>query len=378
MKIAGAEVFQYALPLARPIPLRGRPLASRAGLLLRLHAASGHSAWGEASPLPGFSRETLTACRKKLGEVMSAVLSHGGELDAAGLGRLEAFRGPAVHSAAYFAVESAWHLLEAAAAGRTPWGDKAPARDASLRLNALLAGDDDAILEKAGRVPALGYRAVKLKVGRERMTDDIQLVRAVRECVGPDVAMRLDANQAWSLEDAILFGKAAAGTNIAYIEEPCAAPGDLPAFHRATGIPYAIDESIYTIHDMVQGRSANRLHDRVIAGVVNGAAALVWKPTLIHTPNLGKLLFRDVSQGQSNRIVISAAFESGVGIAALANYAAMFAAPETPAGLDTYDWMEPDILRERLPMTGGTADLHAINAAAQSVDLDRLERVWPL
>ena len=378
MIIAKAEVFQYTLPLANPIPLRGRTLDTRSGLLLKIHAPDGHSAWGEAAPLPGFSRENLAACRKKLIEVVQVLLAPGANLDDEGMRKLPVFGGRTAHSATYFAVESAWHLLDAAIRGIPPWRAKAPGRDATLQLNALLAGDESQVYARAQEAAVRGYRAVKLKVGRESMTDDIRIVRTVREIIGAEIDLRLDANQAWSLEDAVLFGRSIRESNAAYIEEPCASLGDLPAFQRATGIPYAIDESIFAIHDMLANRAPAPLGERAIAQIVQGAAALVWKPTLVHTPTLGGLLFRDIAQGQSSRIVVSAAFESGVGIAALANYAAMFAAPETPVGLDTYAWIAPDVLKERLPMDSGTVDLHAINAAARSVDIDRLERVWPL
>jgi O-succinylbenzoate synthase len=376
VRIARAEVFQYTLPLDTPIVLRGRTLSERSGLLLRLHAPEGASAWGEAAPLPGFSRETVSACRKKLIEAVQALLERG-ELDDAAMRGLDVFRGTAAHSATYFAVESAWHALDAALRGTTPWAHRAPAHGTTLQLNALLAGDEAAVYARAREAAALGYRAVKLKVGRERMTDDIRIVRAVREALGPEVALRLDANQAWSLDDAVLFGKAVADSRIAYIEEPCSNLKDLPAFQLATRIPYAIDESIFTIHDVIQGRADSPLDERVISGIVQEAEALVWKPTLVHTPTLGELLFRDITQGHSSRIVVSAAYESGVGTAALAGYAAMFAAPDTPVGLDTYNWIRPDLLRERLPLDRGTVDLEAILRAAETVDLDRLQRVWP-
>jgi len=375
--IAKAEVFQYTLPLSKPIPLRGRTLETRSGLLLRIYSPDGLAAWGEAAPLPGFSRENLSACRKKLVDTAKALLAPGANLDDEGMRKLDAFRGPVAHSATYFSVESAWHMLDAAVRNVSPWHAKAPGRNASLQINALLTGEENQIYNRAREAAAQGYRAVKLKVGREQMAEDIRIVRAVRESIGPEVDLRLDANQAWSLEDSILFGRAIRASNPAYIEEPCANFGDLPAFHRATGIPYAIDESIYTIHDMLLGRAPTQIGERAIAGIVKEAAALVWKPTLVHTPTLGALLFRDVAQGQSSRVVLSAAYESGVGIAALANYAAMFAAPETCVGLDTYAWIEPDILKERLPMQSGTVDLYAINNAAQTVDMDRLEQVWP-
>lgn len=378
MKIAKAEIFQYTLPLARPIPLRGGPMQERNGYLLKLYASTGSTAWGEAAPLPGFSRESMAECRKTLVAAATDLLAVDDAFDSDFPRRLKAFSGTSAHSAAYFAVESAWHLLADALESKAPWHRKDPARDASLFLNALLAGEPDEIRGKAVSAAALGYRAVKLKVGRESMTEDIRLVREVRSIIGPDISLRLDANQAWSLQDAMLFGKATGDAGIAYIEEPCIEPGDLPSFHRATGIPYAIDESIHMLHDTLHGRGPRRLSQRAVADIFEGAAALVWKPTLVHTPILGQLLFRDVTHGHSNRVVISAAFESGVGTAALANYAALFAAPDTPAGLDTYAWMAPDVLQQRLPLTGGTVDLHAINQAAKTVDGDRLQRIWPV
>lgn len=377
MRIAKAEVFQYTLPLARPIPLRGDKVTERTGFLLKLYSAGGHTAWGEAAPLPGFSRESMAECRRTLLAAAADLLDKEDALDTDFPRRLKAFSGTSAHSAAYFAVESAWHLLLDASENKAPWHRKDPGRDASLHLNALLAGAPDEIRGKAVSAAALGYRAVKLKVGRESMTEDIRLVREVRSIIGPEISLRLDANQAWSLDDAVLFGKAMGDAGIAYIEEPCKVPGDLPAFHRATGIPYAIDESIHLLHDSLHGRGTRTLGQRAVADVFEGAVALVWKPTLVHTPILGQLLFRDVTHGHSNRVVISAAFETGVGIAALANYAALFAAPETPAGLDTYAWMVPDVLQQRLPLSGGTVDLYAINQAAKTVDVERLQRIWP-
>jgi O-succinylbenzoate synthase len=377
VRIAKAEVFHYTLPLVRPIPLKGGPLHERKGFLLKLYSSCGHTAWGEAAPLPGFSRESMAACEQSLVAAAADLIEKDDVLDTDFPRRLKAFSGTTAHSAAYFAVESAWHLLVDAAENKAPWNRKDSSRNASLHLNALLAGSAEEIRGKAVSAAALGYRAVKLKVGRDSMTEDIRLVREVRSIIGSEISLRLDANQAWSLDDATLFGKATADASIAYIEEPCAVPGDLPAFQRATGIPYAIDESIHVLHDTLHGRGMAPMNQRAVADVFEGAAALVWKPTLVHTPILGQLLFRDVTHGHSNRIVISAAFESGVGIAALANYAALFAAPETPAGLDTYGWMVPDVLQQRLPLSGGTVDLRAINQAAKTVDMERLTRIWP-
>ncbi len=382
MKICAAAIYQYALPLENPIPLRQGPLATRAGYLLRLEAASGHVAWGEAAPLPGFSRENLEQCRGTLFNAAEELLTRDDFSDDGALAALSAFQSTAAHSAAYFAVESAWRHLAALVREQTPWAQHRNPGEDTLLLNALLAGDPDTIAAQAERAVTQGFRAVKLKVGREKMADDLRLVEIVRDIIGPRTALRLDANQAWSLEDAILFGKAVRKFNIAYVEEPCRAPFDLPSFHAHTGVDYAVDESIQSLHDLVQRKSARPgeglFRDLPVVPVVQGAKAIIWKPTLVHTPDLGQLLFEEIQAGQARSLVLSASFESGVGIAALTAYAARFAAPDTPVGLDTYRWITPDVLKERLPMEGGSVHLPTVFAAGQAVDPTCITKVWPL
>jgi o-succinylbenzoate synthase len=381
VRITAAEVFQYTLSLDTPIPLRQGPLTEKTGYLLKLQDDDGHIAWGEAAPLPGFSRESQTACERSLLTAAESLLERDDIPDREAPGSLAAFQTARSHSAAYFAVESAFGQLVAARDGTAPWQAHAPERGSELLLNALLAGEEEEICRQAKRASDLRFRAAKLKVGREKMTEDLRLVEVVRNALGPDMELRLDANQAWSLEDAILFGKAVADSDIAYIEEPCANPFELPSFHEATGLAYAIDESIQGIHDLIHAREpvqgSGPFRDLPIGPVVQGAKAIVWKPTLVHSPELGAFLFRETRPGQTKMLVLSGAFESGVGTAAVANYAAMFSDPGVPVGLDTYRWMEPDILRERLPLDRGTADLFAIHEAAQTVNESRLRLIGP-
>lgn len=74
---------------------------------------------------------------------------------------------------------------------------------------------------------------------------DAEAVLAVRAAVGPDVELRCDANHAWDLESATAFGIAAAPAQLQFVEEPVAdAAMDLAAFHAATGIATALDESV--------------------------------------------------------------------------------------------------------------------------------------
>ena len=84
---------------------------------------------------------------------------------------------------------------------------------------------------------------------------DAACLSTIREAVGPAVRLRADANRAWGRAAAIAFGTAAEAASLEYIEEPVAdVRADLAAFHQATGLPVALDESV----DAGEGRGPQR------------------------------------------------------------------------------------------------------------------------
>jgi O-succinylbenzoate synthase len=131
-----------------------------------------------------------------------------------------------------------------------------------------------------------------------------------------------------------------------------------------------LDETLYQAMAAPEGEGGMAS----IYQLCEGVEAIVLKLTLIHLPGFAALL-GGVGL-PAKRIVISAAYESGIGIAALAHYAAVFSGAETPVGLDTYNWLQEDVLAQRLPLDGGRADVNALDAAARTIDLDRLVPVW--
>jgi O-succinylbenzoate synthase len=369
MKLARIQVYRYRLPLRAPVALPDALLFERQGLLLRFTGEDGSEGWGEAAPLPGLNRESLADAEKALVQCAEVLAQHPfpGRIDELqDLGLLEPLGLPSVS----FAVETAALALRAAMVA-TPLCHtlKADLPDEIL-INALLSGSESEILDKAAGLGARGFQAAKLKVGRGEPQDDVRRVHAVREALGPEMALRLDANQAWDLDVAVAFGREVKGCDIEYIEEPLWDPWQLRAFREETGIPYALDETLYQAMAAPEGEGGMAS----IYQLCEGVEAIVLKPTLIHLPGFAALL-GGVGL-PARRIVISAAYESGIGIAALAHYAAVFSGAETPVGLDTYSWLEEDVLAQRLPLDGGRADVNALDAAARTIDPSRLHLVW--
>ncbi|HEX5147247.1 MAG TPA: mandelate racemase/muconate lactonizing enzyme family protein, partial [Conexibacter sp.] len=140
------------------------------------------------------------------------------------------------------AVDLALWDLEGRRAGVPLWQLLGVAsRPAPIAVNALLAAEDRAgAAAEAASAVAAGFDCLKLKVG---IGDDAARVAAVRAAVGPDVALRLDANGAWSVEGAIAHLRALAPSDVELCEEPVHGLAELRAVADAAPLPIAMDET---------------------------------------------------------------------------------------------------------------------------------------
>lgn len=95
-----------------------------------------------------------------------------------------------------------------------------------------------------------GAKILKVKLGK-KADDDIQRMISIREAVGPEIILRIDANQGWSFEDAIKALTAMADLNIQFCEQPMSAWYDdlLPALKEISPVKIMADESCFTHHD---------------------------------------------------------------------------------------------------------------------------------
>jgi o-succinylbenzoate synthase len=94
-----------------------------------------------------------------------------------------------------------------------------------------------------------GFPAVKVKVGRADPRDDLDLVAAVRDAVGPDVALRVDANGAWDFDTAAAVIRRLARYGLELVEQPVAALDDLARLRRRVDVPLAADECVRSVGD---------------------------------------------------------------------------------------------------------------------------------
>jgi L-alanine-DL-glutamate epimerase-like enolase superfamily enzyme len=118
--------------------------------------------------------------------------------------------------------------------------------DLEFTLDALLR-QTDGNLEK-------GFRAIKMKVGRPRLSEDAERVKAMRAHLGPDFPLMADANMRWTVDESIRAARAFRDSNLIWLEEPTI-PDDVAGHTRIVregGVPIATGENLHTLHEFTQ------------------------------------------------------------------------------------------------------------------------------
>lgn len=323
----------------------------RHGALLELRDSDGRRGWGEASPLPGFAVETPShAAAVLLAWLADAGTAGviGADIDAWPMDFAHSLlaHSPAARAAVVCAMlDLAGHrsgapireLLETRATAGGGFGDgPAPgSTDGTVPLNSLVALDDrDTAVASALAAERRGIRTIKAKLGSgTRFDTDLETLRAVREAVGASIAIRLDANGLWGVEEARSYLDRLIDLEPEYVEEPVSGAGFVEL--SDTPVPLAADESLRD-PDL-----AARLLDSDAVSVV------VLKPTSLGgLDRCTELAGRAIAAGK--RTVVTHSFEGPVGHGAACELALAIAATSADAssrgplacGLDRHAGLE--------------------------------------
>ncbi|MDX9857681.1 MAG: o-succinylbenzoate synthase [candidate division Zixibacteria bacterium] len=363
MDIESFDIYTYRLSLNRPLVFRGQSYHEREGILIRL-GCGGDSGWGEIAPLPGFSvenREAAVAATRSLRRTLRGyTVPDCVEELSGGFDRwLGAFDlPPSVRTG----VENAVLCLLAAQRGEAVANLLTSAPRPSVAVNGLIAGGFENIDNEIVRVREGRYPAVKVKVGRQSISEDVATVHHAFSRLGGSVTIRLDANRAWEFVDAVRFANDINGIPLEYLEEPLADPTRLSDFARITGVPVALDESVV-------GLAPEQLP------VFAGLSAVILRPTVLGgLEKAMRFARRALNAGVTP--VVSSAVESAVGVAGLVNLAAAMTKDDVAAGLDTISWFDHQPSQTPLRMINGRISVDTAMAVLRSVDAARLQEVY--
>ncbi len=261
-RLAARSLRRYGGPLGRPSGAAGRASTWREGLLLTVRDRDGNVGHGEASPLPRHSIDNLADVTRALIDVIPRL----GEANDDVAATMRRFPTLDALPSARCALEVALLDLMARRAGVSVAalvGHDAAEVACNAQPGALLDAD---IEERCAVAVGRGFDVLKLKAGADfaRERDVLAELRAR----WPAVTWRLDANGAWTVDEARRRLDALAGLNVAYVEQPCAGDGVFALGEHA--VPWAADEVL--VDDVMRSRFLADVDAR------RGCTAVVLKP----------------------------------------------------------------------------------------------------
>jgi len=247
MKFTAFEIYKYSIP-TEPFTIATGTMHFAQNLFVRAHTDTGLTGVGECSAFPMIVGETQATCYE-MAKDFAAIWKGKDPLQIA-----ERMAELHLYTAGNYTAKSAFDLVLYDLA----------AKHAGLPLYQYLGGEKRKIVTdltigidtpenmaaSALKHVAAGFTILKIKLGKSP-AQDIERIRAVRNAVGPEVQLRVDANQGWSFADAVYTLTELAAYNISFCEQPMRTFNDelLPELCSLSPIPIMADESVYTHRD---------------------------------------------------------------------------------------------------------------------------------
>ncbi|MEI6264428.1 MAG: dipeptide epimerase [Sphingobacteriia bacterium] len=247
MQITQTEIYKYSIPMV-PFTIATGTMHYAQNLFIRIHTDKGITGVGECSAFPMIVGETQNTCFE-MAKDFAQLWKGKDPLDInQRLTELDLF------TAKNYTAKSAFDLALYDIA----------AKNANLPLYEFLGGKNKIVesdltiginspaqmAEQAIEFVAKGVHILKVKLGKDPGTD-IERIQQIRNAIGYNTKIRIDANQGWSYDDAVIALTALGKFDIEFCEQPMRTWNDelLPALCGISPIPIMADESVYTHHD---------------------------------------------------------------------------------------------------------------------------------
>lgn len=250
MKITHTEIFRFSIPM-EPFAIATGTMDFAQNTLIRIHTENGLTGLGECSAFPMIVGETQDTClvlardfaRLWKGKDASDISTRLTELD------LYIAKNATIKSA----FDMALHDLAAKDRGIPLYqylgGEK---REIETDITIGISTPEE-MAAKAKEFVRSGATVLKIKLGKEPLLD-VERIRVIREAVGNDVSLRIDANQGWSYEGSVQAFQGLEPFNIQFCEQPMRSYNDhlLSQLRMSTRIPIMADESCYDHRDALR------------------------------------------------------------------------------------------------------------------------------
>ncbi len=314
------ELERRTLRLRRPLETSYATIAERELVVLALTDADGITGYGEAAPLEAYDGVSIETVLEALGAYVP-VLERGEGLNGAQL--IDACRGVHDVPQALAALDLAMWDRAGRRAGKPIAFMLCEDPVAAVPVNASITATDRAgAAEQAAAAIREGFSCLKLKVG---LPDDAGRVAAIRAAAGPQAQLRLDANGAWSVEQAVRAIEALAPAGLELVEEPTHGLRAVREVRERVPVRVSIDETAAE-----HGALGAGVADAVCLKIsrCGGIAGLVAAATLV--------------RASGAEVYLASTYDGPLGVAAALQAAAALASrgPMAPCGLATLGLFE--------------------------------------
>jgi muconate cycloisomerase len=282
MKIRRVEPIAVSIPMLKPIKMAGVELKSADNVLIRVETDDGAIGWGEAASAPTMTGETvegmMAAARYLvpylLGSGLSDISAISRRMDRALYGNY------GIKSAIEIALHDALGKAEGKPVFELLGGKR---RDRMPMLRMIAANNPEADVIEAKRAKSEGYVAFKVKVGTGDPLTDAGRTRRVCEALNGDVLISADANQGYSVDEALAFVRALEGSGLDFFEQPVMGD-DLTGMARVaanTDIAIGCDEGVHRPDDLRRHHEAGAACGGSLKAVKLGGLKAVCEAALL-------------------------------------------------------------------------------------------------
>ncbi|GAB4098490.1 mandelate racemase/muconate lactonizing enzyme family protein [Sinomonas halotolerans] len=362
MKIERIEAIPYAIPYTHPLRFASGEVHTASHVLIRVHTDDGLVGTADTPPRPYTYGETQKSIITVVDEIFAPQLAG---LDPFDREKAQRVMARTVHNdTAKGAVDIAlWDLIGQAVG--TPVHKLLGGYTDSMRVSHMLGFRPAAeLLEEAQRFrEQYGVTTFKLKTGRRPLDLDVEAVRVLREGLGDDVEIYLDANRGWTANEAMEVLRRTDGLGLTALEEPCDASEAMSRRRLVehSSIPIVGDESVPTPGDVSR---------ELLSGGCNAVCIKTARSGFTQaTEILGLCTGLGVDVTMGNQI------DTQIGSLATVTFGAAHEASQRRAGeLSNFLDMSDDLLAEPLEIISGRIHVRDVPGVGIAIDEEKLAR----
>lgn len=249
LEITSVELYKLSIPLKQPFVISLGPQYDADNVIVVINTNTGIKGWGECSPYMSINGESMDTCFI-VGQDLAKALKGKDPLQIEDcINAMERIitRNESIKSA----FDMALYDIAAQHAGLPLYKFLGGEKNKRISTDMTVGlGSPEKMAAEAVEYKAAGFPSIKVKLGTTT-EEDVARIKAIREAIGNELPLRIDANQGWSVETAITTLQALKEFGIEHCEEPIARWNfmALPEVRKNSPIKIMSDESCFDEHD---------------------------------------------------------------------------------------------------------------------------------